>query len=121
MFGQEAGNSSHNAGPVAAGQRQDHAHGDQLRVLTSGGRGLTLRRARVMRSNSSRLPIGLTSRLTTSSFCRRLSVVPSRLFDRATMAMWGSGRRSEEHTSELQALMRISYAVFCLKKKNNGR
>src|SRR3546814_8648158 len=29
-----------------------------------------------------------------------------------------SGKRSEEHTSELQSLMRISYAVFCLKKKN---
>src|SRR3546814_4445916 len=28
-------------------------------------------------------------------------------------------RRSEEHTSELQSLMRISYAVFCLKKQNN--
>src|SRR3546814_4052846 len=32
--------------------------------------------------------------------------------DRAELA------RSEEHTSELQSLMRISYAVFCLKKKN---
>src|SRR3546814_9112676 len=30
-------------------------------------------------------------------------------------------RRSEEHTSELQSLMRISYAVFCLKKKNNTK
>src|SRR3546814_4771449 len=29
------------------------------------------------------------------------------------------GERSEEHTSELQSLMRISYAVFCLKKKKN--
>src|SRR3546814_1827848 len=29
----------------------------------------------------------------------------------------GAERRSEEHTSELQSLMRISYAVFCLKKK----
>src|SRR3546814_4639375 len=29
----------------------------------------------------------------------------------------GKTRRSEEHTSELQSLMRISYAVFCLKKK----
>src|SRR3546814_10193980 len=28
-------------------------------------------------------------------------------------------KRSEEHTSELQSLMRISYAVFCLKKKND--
>src|SRR3546814_8124286 len=32
-----------------------------------------------------------------------------------------TGRRSEEHTSELQSLMRISYAVFCLKKKNNNK
>src|SRR3546814_6789632 len=30
----------------------------------------------------------------------------------------GRNERSEEHTSELQSLMRISYAVFCLKKKN---
>src|SRR3546814_3841479 len=29
------------------------------------------------------------------------------------------GKRSEEHTSELQSLMRISYAVFCLKKKQH--
>src|SRR3546814_3647425 len=29
--------------------------------------------------------------------------------------------RSEEHTSELQSLMRISYAVFCLKKKNKSK
>src|SRR3546814_7963849 len=46
---------------------------------------------------------------------------------------WGSGRivafdigggsleRSEEHTSELQSLMRISYAVFCLKKKKKRK
>src|SRR3546814_4405780 len=31
----------------------------------------------------------------------------------------GGGQRSEEHTSELQSLMRISYAVFCLKKKKH--
>src|SRR3546814_7880409 len=31
------------------------------------------------------------------------------------------GGRSEEHTSELQSLMRISYAVFCLNKKNNNK
>src|SRR3546814_1302340 len=33
----------------------------------------------------------------------------------------GEVRRSEEHTSELQSLMRISYAVFCLKKKNKHK
>src|SRR3546814_1232011 len=38
--------------------------------------------------------------------------------DRRTIAPGGAGcQRSEEHTSELQSLMRISYAVFCLKKK----
>src|SRR3546814_6643741 len=34
-----------------------------------------------------------------------------------TMAIGTRQKRSEEHTSELQSLMRISYAVFCLKKK----
>src|SRR3546814_2650597 len=33
----------------------------------------------------------------------------------------GAGLRSEEHTSELQSLMRISYAVFCLKKKKEEK
>src|SRR3546814_10544315 len=33
----------------------------------------------------------------------------------------GAGARSEEHTSELQSLMRISYAVFCLKKKTTHK
>src|SRR3546814_7762319 len=33
----------------------------------------------------------------------------------------GASPRSEEHTSEIQSLMRISYAVFCLKKKQNNK
>src|SRR3546814_6716477 len=33
---------------------------------------------------------------------------------------WTTSLRSEEHTSELQSLMRISYAVFCLKKKTKN-
>src|SRR3546814_7028788 len=51
----------------------------------------------------------------------RRSAGPAR---RASSHRLGGGRRfrreqrSEEHTSELQSLMRISYAVFCLKKKN---
>src|SRR3546814_9792910 len=46
----------------------------------------------------------------------------NRPFGRDDIAITGldrEGARSEEHTSELQSLMRISYAVFCLKKKNN--
>src|SRR3546814_1576026 len=38
------------------------------------------------------------------------------LFFRSASHAASSGNRSEEHTSELQSLMRISYAVFCLKK-----
>src|SRR3546814_5916573 len=38
--------------------------------------------------------------------------------DQAAQAEAWTAARSEEHTSELQSLMRISYAVFCLKKKN---
>src|SRR3546814_3875319 len=38
-------------------------------------------------------------------------------FDRFAVDQHGGVARSEEHTSELQSLMRISYAVFCLKKK----
>src|SRR3546814_6221311 len=44
-----------------------------------------------------------------SALCRR---------SRCTDAKW---TRSEEHTSELQSLMRISYAVFCLKKKTKPK
>src|SRR3546814_8669699 len=46
---------------------------------------------------------------------------PSRCLSAACsrwVALWF---RSEEHTSELQSLMRISYAVFCLKKKKNKK
>src|SRR3546814_10227512 len=44
--------------------------------------------------------------------CRQQNVCGSHL--------QSSSNRSEEHTSELQSLMRISYAVFCLKKKKNN-
>src|SRR3546814_4809436 len=60
----------------------------------------------------------------------RASFAPTGTAHTSLMGVWPqepgrlSGRfasklcRSEEHTSELQSLMRISYAVFCLKKKN---
>src|SRR3546814_7816009 len=39
----------------------------------------------------------------------------------SSSTLYGGGARSEEHTSELQSLMRISYAAFCLKNKQNTR
>src|SRR3546814_6633995 len=49
-------------------------------------------------------------------------VVPqSALIKRRCIELGYQPDRSEEHTSELQSLMRISYAVFCLKKKNDNQ
>src|SRR3546814_13769450 len=48
---------------------------------------------------------------------RRAQQRPLQRHDHRQIGAGGLERRSEEHTSELQSLMRISYAVFCLKKK----
>src|SRR3546814_3859319 len=51
------------------------------------------------------------------------TIAPGIVATALTVAAWGFflyQGRSEEHTSELQSLMRISYAVFCLKKKHNN-
>src|SRR3546814_5786587 len=48
--------------------------------------------------------------------CSPVSAPTTRSTSRVTVSR-AMSRRSEEHTSELQSLMRISYAVFCLKKK----
>src|SRR3546814_3351947 len=53
-------------------------------------------------------------------FCayNEAAAMPEKL---ANLAMLKVRCRSEDHTSELQSLMRISYAVFCLKKKNKKK
>src|SRR3546814_4913574 len=48
-----------------------------------------------------------------------LTLVSSSVFMPQAHAQNTTDNRSEEHTSELQSLMRISYAVFCLKKKTS--
>src|SRR3546814_8302603 len=50
--------------------------------------------------------------------CRKLVVGQRIIAARSSRRCCDGSFRSEEHTSELQSLMRISYAVFCLKKKN---
>src|SRR3546814_4504840 len=57
-------------------------------------------------------PIGNS---TTMSNCS-VDCSANRMEAKSARSSWNA-RRSEEHTSELQSLMRISYAVFCLKKK----
>src|SRR3546814_6443792 len=66
-------------------------------LITGGGSGLGLAATRCMREAGAAVTIVGT--------------------DAAKLARARAELRSEEHTSELQSLMRISYAVFCLKKK----
>src|SRR3546814_1913938 len=63
--------------------------------------------------------IGLTSTFTRRSVPLPLDVSPT--IQRTVSPAATVISRSEEHTSELQSLMRISYAVFCLKKKKTYR
>src|SRR3546814_5211934 len=64
------------------------------------------------------LPIGLIAMATTPIGMAVLGVTRP---DVARLLITAVAVRSEEHTSELQSLMRISYAVFCLKKKNTTK
>src|SRR3546814_3621040 len=77
-----------------------------------------------MRAKISRpVAVAWSFKLSLSQASQFLPTSPSTSSARSSMVRGGeknsSTRRSEEHTSELQSLMRISYAVFCLKKKNN--
>src|SRR3546814_8195667 len=72
-----------------------------LSVLKTGGRLVIVA---LMGGRRTEIPLDLV-------LSRRLQIIGSVMKSRT---------RSEEHTSELQSLMRISYAVFCLKKKKNN-
>src|SRR3546814_9778988 len=82
------------------------AAGNDMRAIADGERdfGHQPRSSRAITSSSAWTASAIRAR---NAACRLASV-----------SFW---RRSEEHTSELQSLMRISYAVFCLKKKTNKK
>src|SRR3546814_3651955 len=52
---------------------------------------------------------------------QRRKTAPAALWYKSRLRKCAQDSRSEEHTSELQSLMRISYAVFCLKKKTKKK
>src|SRR3546814_2226673 len=85
------------------------------RLLRAEGANLATIRENVRRDKAVRLLTA--SHATVEAIAEALGYAEARSFTRA-FRHW-TGCRSEEHTSELQSLMRISYAVFCLKKKNN--
>src|SRR3546814_6428192 len=57
---------------------------------------------------------------TVTVYLRAVSVRTGEVLTSVTASKTIASKRSEEHTSELQSLMRISYAVFCLKKKQQA-
>src|SRR3546814_9040321 len=87
----------------------------------------THRRWRSVISPSGPAPAAPDGNCTQSSMRRRPGEVPATApisafppFNQCFARQVNGPARSEEHTSELQSLMRISYAVFCLKKKNKN-
>src|SRR3546814_5311702 len=81
---------------------------------------LTERNPRLLNASSAvafSLCPGLSFRLFGFSRNSRRNPTPNTAPTAMCVELTGSPSRSEEHTSELQSLMRISYAVFCLKKK----
>src|SRR3546814_6192774 len=92
--------------PAGAGRRRQPAGGRQrhrsrARAESSGGAGQALSAA----GGVNRFPVGAAPVASFSGIAGR------------DQELAAEAARSEEHTSELQSLMRISYAVFCLKKK----
>src|SRR3546814_5045470 len=102
-------NGVHGAGGGAADRLDRDALVGQQAVEHAPGEGAV--RAAALQREVHRTPVA----------CRQLRPPPrTRMTCRKPGApACGSGSRSEEHTSELQSLMRISYAVFCLKKKTS--
>src|SRR3546814_1093312 len=108
---------------IGAGTRCDRypcSPRDERREVTQLGRisdqacleaAVGFRMQEVIRPVFQLLPIGMRFR------CGELQDAGVRI----VMIEFERARRSEEHTSELQSLMRISYAVFCSKKKNNTK
>src|SRR3546814_6323500 len=83
-------------------------------AATSRGEGLEELRSRLASASTAKEVADLQARIQLESASMMNDQLRVDAMERARRA-----ERSEEHTSELQSLMRISYAVFCLKKKNN--
>src|SRR3546814_10853069 len=89
-----------------------------LQILTAGSCPIAGKRiiggGKIPCDKTVSIPTGLAN-----EYCLYFALYHSDILPlRSTAMMIDSGTRSEEHTSELQSLMRISYAVFCLKNKN---
>src|SRR3546814_3343345 len=87
-----------------------------LRTLPIAGESLLGFLLRLAERSSVRDPIAFLSELGNPS-----TTLDALAFRPGDLARFAKRVRSEEHTSELQSLMRTSYAVFCLKKKKKNK
>src|SRR3546814_5701037 len=92
----------------------DHAGIDELALHKVAGELDALRLIHLARDRE----LDLARKLCVFALLERLDIIPE-AFAHPPLIGRILGERSEEHTSELQSLMRNSYAVFCLKKKKN--
>src|SRR3546814_2015015 len=96
--------------------------GSALKIIVTGSAGSVIRKAAAsIMKPPPRVPYHIrvsTQYLNALALgIYNLSVKNQKIFTASALFSYVSENRSEEHTSELQSLMRISYAVFCLKKK----
>src|SRR3546814_10254034 len=95
-----------------------------IRVTPRSTRTYTLCHHPTLFRSRGKCPRAAASKSSSARICRSLfgspfDAVMTASLTGAAFVRTNAARRSEEHTSELQSLMRISYAVFCLKKQYN--
>src|SRR3546814_9425338 len=87
-------------------------------IAIDGGKSLSIRRAEDCARFSLRIAVEHAGEAAAAFGCDLPRAIGGMTSSAGKLALCLGPDRSEEHTSELQSLMRISYAVFCLKKKN---
>src|SRR3546814_10814425 len=87
----------------------------------SGSAGIPIWRCCSQRSRPSRNGVAEAEQICYLAGCKLPEGHPCSSLRHCAIRAGKGGSRSEEHTSELQSLMRISSAVFCLKKNNNHK
>src|SRR3546814_8481702 len=110
------GNEASITGDYLAGRREVPV---PIRRRKGSGKFLSVKGARAnnLRDVDTRIPLGTFTCITGVSGSGKSTLTIDTLYAAAARSLNGARVRSEEHTSELQSLMRISYAGFCLKKK----
>src|SRR3546814_8714120 len=102
-------------GLAGVAQGIDRTTGDYMGMLATVMNALAVQAALEKIGVETRVQSAIPMASVCEPYIRRRAV---RHMEKGRIVIFAAGTRSEEHTSELQSLMRISYAVFCLTNKN---